>query len=352
MMATVKEQKPPASQLRAKLKRMVVKNRRLDMIEDRVLEMLADTEVLVADDLLREKEADEHGQSITYTELWALPIIGRSGSTKTTSMESVAEKLKKARKTRTPVLMVKCRSSTRTAKQLQLQILEAFGDPQAECFQRQVSTFSHKAAMDAIRKVARGAGTHIVVLDEAHNMLGRDKRTNARTIATAIKSLVNDGVFSVVVMGTTDADLLFEIDEELNNRKFDRISLEQANLNDPQDYDYFFKFVGRVEREMILEGIIDQPIGLVDDANSRAIVYDLSDGVVGVVSRVLMLALRISQRDGRGTITWDDIKQGFWIWKADQKDEDGKRIGNIHDPFTSNTKPTTREAIRMMSKKT
>ena len=48
--------------LRAKLKKMVVKNRRLDMIEERTLEMLADTEVLVADDLLREKEAVQRSE--------------------------------------------------------------------------------------------------------------------------------------------------------------------------------------------------------------------------------------------------------------------------------------------------
>ncbi|MEH2472395.1 nucleoside-triphosphatase THEP1 [Nitrobacteraceae bacterium AZCC 2161] len=339
------------AELRAKLKTLVVKNRRLDLIEERILEMLADTEVLVADDLLREKEAEELRQSITYTELWALPIIGPTGSTKTTSMESIAEKLKRRRRGNRPVLMVKCRASTRTAKQLQVQILEAFGDPQAELMQRRVANFSHKAAMDAIRKVARGAGTHIVVLDEVHNMLGRDKRANAATMAVAIKSLVNDGVFSIVVMGTKDAHLLFQVDAELNSRKFDEISLEPASLSDEQDYEYFFKFVGRVEREMADLGIIDKRIGLIDDIDSRAKIYDLADGVVGVVSRVLMLALRISQRDGRRSIGWDDIKHGFWTWKADQKDDDGNPIAGIYDPFKSNTKPTTNAAIREMSKK-
>jgi hypothetical protein len=351
MTTAIKERPLTDSELRAKLKNLVVRNRRLDMIADRVIEMLSDTEVLMAGDVVREKEAEEYRQSITYTELWALPIIGRTGSTKTTSMEAVAEKLKKARKGKRPVLMVKCRPSTRTAKQLQLQILEAFGDPQAECMHRQVSNFSPKAAMDAIRRVARGAGTHIVVLDEAHNMLGRDKRTNAATMAVAIKSLVNDGVFSIVVMGTVDANLLFEVDAELNSRKFDEIWLEPANLSDEQDYTYFFTFVGRVEQGMVEQGIIDQPIGLIKDIESRAKVYDLSNGVVGVVSRVLMLALRISQRDGRRTISWDDVKLGFWAWKAKETDAEGNPIENIYDPFKSDTKPTTKDAIRTLWKK-
>jgi len=336
--------------LRAKLTKMIVKNRRLDMIEELTLEMLADTQVLVMDDLAREKSAEVCGQSITYTELWALPIIGKSGSTKTTSMEAIAEKLKRASPGKTPVLMVKCRPSTRTAKQLQIQILEAFQDPQAEYIRRQVSSYSHNAATVAIRNVARGAGTYIVVLDEAHNMLGRDKRANAETMAAAIKSLVNDGVFSVIVMGTADAYLLFECYPELNNRKFDEISLEPANLNDAQDYEYFFKFVGRIDREMVRQGIIDEQIGLIDDVGSRAKVYDLSGGVVGVVSRVLMLALHISQRKGRRIINWDDIKQGFWAWKAKQKNEDGSPIEKIYDPFKSNTRRSTVEAIHEMSK--
>jgi hypothetical protein len=122
-------------------------------------------------------------------------------------------------------------------------------------------------------------------------------------------------------------------------------------MSETQDYEYFFKFVGRVDREMVLQGIIDRPIGLVDDIDSRAMVYDLSGGVVGVVSRVLMLALRISQRDGRRTIGWNDIKQGFWSWKADQKNQDGNPVVGIYDPFKSKTKPTTVEVVREMSEK-
>jgi AAA domain len=350
--ATKERVREDNAQLRAKLKKLVVENRRLDMIEDVTLDMLADSEVLVSEDLAREKEAERLEQGITYTELWALPIIGPSGSTKTTSMEVIAEKLKKARPGKTPILMVKCRSSTRTARQLQVQILEAFGDPQAETLRRQVSSYSQNVAMEKIRNVARGAGTFIVVLDEAHNMLGRDKSANAVTIASAIKSLVNDGVFSVIVMGTSDAHLLFEQYSELNNRKFDKISLEPANLNDPQDYEYFFKFVGRIDREMVSKGIIEQRTGLIDDIASRARVYDLSNGIVGVVSRVLMLALRISQRAGRRVIEWDDIKHGFWTWKAEQRDEDGNPIEDIYDPFQSDVRESTVEKIRVMHKRT
>src|SRR4051812_12178889 len=113
------------AQLRAKLKKMVVENSRLDLIEEYTRELLEETKALMADDFLTEDEDAAPGRTFNYTELPVMPIIGPSGSTKTTSMLRVAETLKKDYGG-TPVLVVKCRSNTKTMKAVQALILEAF----------------------------------------------------------------------------------------------------------------------------------------------------------------------------------------------------------------------------------
>lgn len=337
------------AQLRAKLKKMVVENSRLDMIERYVRELVEETRALMADDLSADADPIP-GQTFTFTELPVMAIIGPSGSTKTTSMLRVAANLKKDYPG-TPVLVVKCRSNTRSMKSTQALILEAFGDPQAkEVLSRQFADrYEQDIVTRSIRKVARQAGTYVVVFDESHTPLGKSRKCEwAATIASHFKSLVNDGLFSIIVMGTSDAELFFEMSAELSNRRIEGVSLEPVDLRQPEHFHYFFRFVGRIDRQMVREGIIDEPIGLIDDVRSRAMVYDLSQGIPGTVSRVLIGALRISQRDRRRIITWDDIKVAFWAWKGEQVDENGEPI-EIYDPFADAPRQTTLETIRRMS---
>jgi hypothetical protein len=314
--------------LRAKLKTLVVKNSRLDMIEALTLDLLEETKELVDADFEAEKKAekeadktaDRRKQPITYTELSAMPIIGPSGSTKSTSMIAIADTLKKKHPGKTPLLVVKLRPSTTKLKHLHVQILEAFHDPQADIVRNQIVTHSDNVSADAIRNVARAAGTYIVALDEAHSVIGvRERWARAQAFAPHIKSLVNDGLFAVIVMGTEDANLFFETSPELNNRKFDSISLEPVDLSNPDDFSYFYKLIGRIDGELVAQGILDERIGLIDDLKSRALLYDMSGGVVGIISRILMIALRRVQRKRKRTIDWEnDIKQAFWAWKADR----------------------------------
>lgn len=347
--STMADPREEAARRHAKFKKLVVDNSRLKMIEEEMLDLLAETRQLVDDDVERAREAEKRRQSIKHTELYSMAIIGPSGSTKSTSMEAIIEKLNRKRPGEEPILLVTIRSSTRNAKQLQVQILEAFQDPQADTVRNQISTYSPDLAMDALREAARAKKTYVVVLDESNNMIGRDKRGTALPMAKAIKSLVNDGVFSVVVMGTADAHLFFEVYPELNSRKFADIPLDPVDLNDPRQREYFFKFVGSLDREMERQGIVDQRIGLIGDVKSRAMIYDLSAGVVGVVSRVLQIALRLSQRARRRVIEWDDIKQAFWAWKAEQFDENDQPI-KIFDPFINGPKAKTLENAKLLAK--
>lgn len=187
--------------IRAQFKDMKVDNTRLTMIEEQIKDLLEETEAVVGIDLDRETEAAERGQTIKYSEMEVISIIGPTGSTKSTSLERIVERWNKARPGEMPIVMVTIRASTRSEKQLQVQILEAFNDPQADVVRKSMGSYSPTLAIEAIRRIARSKRTFVVVLHEANNMIGQDEYATARPMAKAIKSLVNEGVFSVVVMG-------------------------------------------------------------------------------------------------------------------------------------------------------
>jgi hypothetical protein len=332
------------AKIRAQFKELKVENMRLDMIESEINDLLEETEAVVAIDVEREADAAEKGQTIKYSEMEVISVIGPTGSTKSTSLEKIVEKWNKARPGEMPVVMVTLRSSTRSEKQLQVQILEAFSDPQANVVRKSMGSYSPTLAIEAIRKIARSKGTYIVVLDEANNMIGQDEIATARPMAKAIKSLVNEGVFSIVVMGTAKAHRLFEADPELNSRKVADINLDPVDLGVPAERIYFFKFVGQIDRQMERDGIVEQRIGLIEDIKSRAMVYDMSGGVVGNVVRVLRIALRLAHRDNRRSIEWKDIKAAFYAWKTEQIDDNGQPV-EVYDPFEEGPKELTLEAV-------
>jgi ABC-type dipeptide/oligopeptide/nickel transport system ATPase subunit len=333
--------------LRARFKDMKVENSRLAMIEEEVRDLLEETRAVVAIDIEREAQAAKRRQTVKFSEMEVVSIIGPSGSTKSTSMEKVIEQLNKARPGEEPVIMVTVRPSTRSDKQLHVQILEAFHDPQADVVRKSMSTYSPNAAIEAIRNIAREKGTYIVVLDEANNMIGQDEMLTARPMAKAIKGLVNEGVFSIIVMGTAKAHRLFEADPELNSRKVADINLTPVDLNVAHERIYFWKFVGEIDRQMKLEGIVEERIGLIEDLRSRAMVYDMSGGVPGNVVRILRIALKHAHRKKRRSIDWEDIEAGYYAWKTEQVDDNGQPI-KVHDPFLSKPKAATLEAVKVL----
>jgi hypothetical protein len=341
------QSKSPAS-IRAQFKRMKVDNMRLDMIEAEIKDLMEETEAVVAIDRENEAAAEKNGQAIKYSEMEVISVIGPTGSTKTTSIEKIVEKWNKARPGEMPIVMVTLRSSTRSEKQLQVQILEAFKDPQADVVRRSSHGYSPDQAIKAIRNIARSKRTLIVVLDEANNMIGQDEIATARPMAKAIKSLVNEGAFSIVVMGTAKAHRLFEADPELNSRKIADINLDPIDLSVPSERRYFFKFVGQVDRQMERDGIVEKRIGLIEDLRSRAMVYDMSGGVVGNVVRVLRIALRLAHRDKRRSIEWKDIEAAYYSWSITQVDDNGQSI-KMYDPFVEGPKVSTLEAVKELS---
>lgn len=293
---------------------------RQDQLHNRVLNLIDDTKAAIA--RTEAKRLAAGNRPVKAEELWMLPVVGPSGATKSTSMETLVNRLlsdPELSGDAIPILTVTVRSSTRTPKHIQGQILEQFNDPAAETILTD-RTYTEARVNESLRRIARQRQTSVVVLDEVHSALVQTRGANAKALATLFKSIVNDGIFSLVLMGTEEMEPILQ-HREGQSRFWEPVSLGRFSLA-RGDINYFLSFVAQLEIKMIEMGVIDRPIGLLSDTTSQAQIYDIADGVVGTVSRILRISLDRAFEDGRTDVTLDDVRDAFVQWKR-TKDNNG-----------------------------
>jgi hypothetical protein len=316
---------------------ILIQHPRFGTIKQRTQSLVEDTEVRIAENEERAQAAK--GRPIKHKELWVLPIVGPSGATKSTSMSYIVDEINgdpSLAERETPILYVTLDQNTRGPKQLQVQILEAFADPSAETVLR-AAQHSTPVINEDIRRIAIERKTRVIVLDEAGNMLMHDAGKIGRQMANAIKGLVNEAIFSVILMGTEEVNQLFMLSPELQSRNCGAVNVGRFDVRRKEDRDYFFGFVDRFEKRLLSDKIIDRPLGLVGDVVSRASVYDFADGIIGIVPRVLLIALNDVLAQGRGYLEWEDVANAFHSWNLPRSAKE-----KHYDPFGENgpKKPT------------
>lgn len=262
-----------------------------------------------------ERSAAAGGRPIKPEELYLLPVIGPSGATKTKSLSTYVDGVlsdPNLAPGEIPVLVVTVRSSVKSTRHLQAAILLAFGDlaaSQEVLCQRDYS--EARVNLDLLEK-ARAKKTRIVILDECHSMIQNAGPVLLDSLATAMKSFVNDGIFSLVLVGTDKVRRLLQFNEN-HSRQKRAIDFGAARLDDPEDVEYFMKFVGRFEKEMLSKKVINKPLNLIGDVQTRAIAFDMARGVVGTVVRILHLALEQSFDENKA-LDWPQIAKAFRAW--------------------------------------
>jgi len=303
--------------------KIFVEHQRRDDLEDAVRRLMRDTRNTVAENEILLTQAD--GRSAVLKELWVLPVVGPSGAMKTRSLRGILKSLNsEAGKGEIPVLYVKVRQTSRTPKSLQVQILEAFDDPTAKSLLRS-REYSEAKVNEAIRNIAREKKTLLIVLDEAHSPLDGGRADTADVIGTTLKSIVNDAVFSIVLVGTK-AMLPILKHSELKSRKKMPVSFAEFGLDDAAGLDRFFGFVRAFEDEMRAKKVIADSIKLMRDIRDEANIYDMTGGTPGTYTRILRLALEAYEDDDTKSkaFGWTYIERAFRAWNED---------GAIPDPF-------------------
>lgn len=286
-----------------------VRHPKVELVARRFVSLIGQTRATI---LRNEDRTRSWGQgSAKVDEMSLLPLIGPSGSGKSKTIQAVSGKIHESRSDpkSIPILVVTLRASIRHTRELQASILEAFRDPSASAV-RKMQDYSEAAVNEAIIRIARKKGTTLVVLDEGHNAL---LAADAKTIAQALKSLLNDGVFSIVLSGTEDMRSLFS-HVELRERSKPPISFSPPKVGDIEGCLEFFRFTERLCDIMHSKGIVSLPFQPMRKERQCAALFEMAEGNLGRAAKIIRRGLEHAFDEGLTSLHWDSLAEAHARW--------------------------------------
>lgn len=296
----------------ARFHRIVIEHPKLGGVRTRIRWLMRQTEIKIS--RTEERRVAARGRPIKADELWLLPLIGPSGAMKSTSIAKVTDEIfadPKYPENTVPVLVVSMRDVKNT-RDFVSQILDAYDDAGADEILGKSKLNARKVA-SKLYNIARKKKTTVLVVDEAHEMLRHDGGKVGKQMASLLKTMVNEGVFSILLVGTEDLQPLFKSSEALNRSLPDHDCdlATPFDIKSKTDCEYFFPFFQALEDRLVKDGVVSKPLGWVSNIEDCARIYDMSGGILGTPCRVLFLALERAFRDGRDHLIWDDIEKAF-----------------------------------------
>lgn len=290
---------------------LFVLNPKVDMLARRMLELVARTDGTLARNAATAANWGTRGAKLD--ELTLLPIFGPSGAGKSKTIQFVTNKIhqRRAARDKRPVLVATLRAARNTTSDLQASILEAFRDPSARFVRKRID-YSETEVNAGISAIARKRATRVVVLDEAHNALAA---AGPDEVATALKSILNDGVFSIVLAGTDKIAPIFA-HEELRQRCEDPLDFSPPTISDYQGCLEFFRSTERLCEQIYDRRIVQAPFRPLRRPEQCALFYEMSDGNFGRVVRIIRRGLKRTFELGRSTLEWSVLIDAHNNWMA------------------------------------
>jgi hypothetical protein len=319
-----------------RFRKIVIEHPRLGAIRDRIKWIMDQTESVLAE--TEERRLAAKGRPIKVEELWLLPLIGPSGAMKSTSIEKIVDEIyadPKHPDDNIPVMVISMRDVKNT-RDFVSQILEAYGDAGADDVLSSKTMNARKVAL-AIYHIARKRGTLILIIDEAHEMLRHDGGKVGRQMASLLKTMVNECVFSIVLLGTEDLVPLFKSHELLNRSLPDAdVHLGAFDIEKQAEREYFFSFLQLLEDTLKEDGVVSRSLGWVESIEDCAKMFDMSGGILGTACRMLFMALERAFRAGRSYLEWKDIETAFRAFNRLRPESE-----RTFDPFPNGPKKKT-----------
>lgn len=271
-----------------------------------------------------------------------LPVIGPSGSTKSKTIGAFCQEQGAiaGNSDQVPFLVITLKDDIRSARALQAAILAGYKDNQDRVVIVKRDE-PQQVVNDAIMNIARIKGTKLIILDEAHNMLAHDAGKIAPLMAKALRSLVNDAVFSLVLAGTDELHSIYN-NQELTERCFEPVDFSAPSVDDTAGCVEFFSFVQEFCREMHQLGVVDRPFNPLGNVHECAMLFDMTSGLMGQFVRLVRRALKRSLLEGKTSLDWETLCLSYSAWRKLDKS-----LGR-YDPLRQGAKPNTVLAVRGM----
>ncbi|QDH74231.1 ATP-binding protein [Brevundimonas sp. M20] len=239
-----------------------------------------------------------------------LRVLAPTGSGKSTAALAYiafVESQRPRTETFIPVIKIELERNS-TSKKLMTSILNALGDP-----------YSHHGNELTLKlrvlEYFKRFGVELLIVDEVQHLNYRDSPKN--DVTDALKVLLDSGVVPIAFLGTPKAKVLFERNLQLNGRLLPPCDLPPLNSKRAGDRDLFARFVDRLDHVIVDQEILPN-LSNFESAGLLPALFEVSDGVVGRVSRLLQVALEAALRRDAQCLERSDISWAIDHWAVPQ----------------------------------
>lgn len=206
-----------------------------------------------------------------------------------------------------PVIKVELERNS-TSKTLIMSILHALGDPYSHYGNE--LTLKRRMLEYFVR-----FGVELLIVDEVQHLNYRNGLKS--DVTDTLKVLLDEGVVPIVFLGTPEAKLMFERNLQLNGRLLPPCDLNPLDSKRASDRDLFARFVSSLDQMIVEQGILSN-LSNFEAAGLIGALFEVSDGVVGRVSRLLQVALEVALRRGAHCIERADVSWAIDHWAMPQ----------------------------------
>lgn len=248
---------------------------------------------------------------ITGIAMRGMPMLGMTlfevtGCGKTTAAEQYAKRANLgAAPQKVPVLHVRLDNSG-TARSLYVEMLAALGDGFALNGTEQSL---RRRALDALGD----AETGLVIIDESHH--GGKQSGFGGAVTSSVKLMLDGGVVPIALLGTDLAVPIFAKDKELSGRLTAPCHLGPLVWYDDYDQEIWRGFLTALDERLVSDGIVAGPANLAREGLDLALI-EATNGVIGQLMGTIRTAVRETVRDGRDTISFEDLVSAVDMWNV------------------------------------
>lgn len=238
-----------------------------------------------------------------------LRVLAPSGSGKTRAAEEFIRMVVERRGgsgDHFPVVLVPLDRAT-TSRKLFSSILTRFGDE----FTR---TATEAVLKERAYTYLRRLGTELLIIDEVQHLTSAG---SGGDVTDSLKRLLDDGVVPVVFLGTLEAMGLFTSNLQLAGRLLPPCDYRVLSKDVAADRNLLTRFANELDEAIVREGLMQRPAGLSHPWISGCL-HEVSDGVIGRISRLMCVALEIACRRNAECIEVFDLALAVDRWALEQ----------------------------------
>ena len=289
--------------------------RKFRILHSRLLRICEEIDILRRVGRQAREEWEASGRKRARSPQKFLPIIGPTGTGKSTAIiyydETVVSLERHAPDVR-PFLHVTL-SAKATTKTLGSDLLEATGDPD---FETGTATRLLRRASNHID----AARTEALALDEIHHLINSDNAMSARgggktawSVTETIKRMLIHGACPFIILGTEQATPLLLKNPQFKQRSYAPIFLNPLDISLPDEREMFLDHCAGFDSKLVEHGIFTRSSGLVA-GDIPACVYEVSQGIIGTASNLFETAAILALRRGDDAVRRDDLSDAVRTW--------------------------------------